>query len=106
MFLTAVLGFCLFFYGLVAYLGPLSRARGIPGARRVLLVTAHPDDETMFFGPAVLNLRRQEGTEVFLLCLSSGDYRRRGAERKEELYRACQVLGIPEENITMLKCAI
>ena len=43
-----------------------------PGGRRdVLLVTAHPDDESMFFVPTIHSLvaaRRR----VFLLCLSRG----------------------------------
>ncbi len=116
--LTAVLGFCLVFYALVSHArsrrGGSSSGFGA-GARRVLLVTAHPDDETMFFGPTVVGLRRQHEQmvqqqqqqqpepEVMLLCLSAGDYGQQGRERKEELYRACEVLGIKEENITLLK---
>ena len=42
---------------------------------QVLFVTSHPDDETMFFGPTMLQLTRQEGTRVMLLCFSRGDYR-------------------------------
>lgn len=38
---------------------------------RVLLVTAHPDDECMFFAPAVLKLTESRAA-VYLLCLSSG----------------------------------
>lgn len=38
---------------------------------RVLLVTAHPDDECMFFAPAVLKLT-ESNAAVYLLCLSSG----------------------------------
>lgn len=38
---------------------------------RALLVTAHPDDECMFFAPAVLTLT-QSNAAVYLLCLSSG----------------------------------
>lgn len=38
---------------------------------RVLLVTAHPDDECMFFAPAVLTLT-ESNAAVYLLCLSSG----------------------------------
>lgn len=34
-----------------------------------MLVIAHPDDESMFFGPALLNLQDEE---IFLLCLSTG----------------------------------
>ena len=38
---------------------------------RVLLITAHPDDECMFFAPAIVTLT-QAGVEIFLLCLSEG----------------------------------
>ena len=38
------------------------------------MVVAHPDDETMFFGPTVCNLVRS-GADVHVLCLSTGDYR-------------------------------
>ena len=40
-----------------------------PGA--VLLVTAHPDDETVFFAPSITALHSL-GHEVYLLCLTSG----------------------------------
>ena len=40
--------------------------------KSVLLVTAHPDDECMFFSPTILNLRRS--STVHLLCLSTGKY--------------------------------
>ncbi len=38
---------------------------------RVLLVTAHPDDEVIFFSSSVTALHAA-GAEVFLLCLTSG----------------------------------
>lgn len=38
---------------------------------RVLLVTAHPDDECMFFSPVLLKLT-QSHADVHLLCLSTG----------------------------------
>ena len=41
---------------------------------RVLLITAHPDDECMFFAPTVLSLGRSVRAELFLLCLSEGRY--------------------------------
>ncbi|KAF0306522.1 N-acetylglucosaminyl-phosphatidylinositol de-N-acetylase [Amphibalanus amphitrite] len=72
-------------------------------ARRALIVTAHPDDECMFFGPTVVGLLRQPGCLVYLLCLSTGDYDGRGKVRKEELYRSCQVLGIKRENVILLR---
>ncbi len=37
----------------------------------VLLVTAHPDDECMFFAPTILAFR-ENANAVFLLCLSQG----------------------------------
>ena len=37
---------------------------------RVLLITAHPDDECMFFSPTLLALGRQQ--QVYLLCLTDG----------------------------------
>lgn len=37
----------------------------------ILFVTAHPDDESMFFAPTILNLAK-EGYSIYLLCLSAG----------------------------------
>eukprot|EP00095_Tigriopus_kingsejongensis_P010300 maker-scaffold148_size310697-snap-gene-1.19 protein:Tk10300 transcript:maker-scaffold148_size310697-snap-gene-1.19-mRNA-1 annotation:"n-acetylglucosaminyl-phosphatidylinositol de-n-acetylase" len=103
MFLSAIFGFCLMFYAFVAYMRPYARLKQIPKAKRILFVTSHPDDETMFFGPAILNLCRQENSSVFLLCLSNGDYRNQGQIRKQELYKACDSLGIQEDNIIVLR---
>ncbi len=36
-----------------------------------LLITAHPDDEAMFFGPLIANLV-QYNNDIILLCLSQG----------------------------------
>lgn len=53
-----------------------------------LLVTAHPDDEAMFFAPLVLALLRA-GMRVALLCLSTG------ADLAEQQgARACACLSI------------
>jgi N-acetylglucosaminylphosphatidylinositol deacetylase len=103
LILTSILGFCTMFYALAAYIRPYSMLKAIPRAKRVLLVIAHPDDETMFFGPTVVQLCRQKETDVHLLCLSNGDYRNRGRVRKRELYKACEVMGVREENITVLR---
>jgi hypothetical protein len=46
-------------------------APAAPASARVLLVTAHPDDEAMFFAPSLAHLAA-EGREVSLLCLSNG----------------------------------
>ena len=39
--------------------------------QRVLIVTAHPDDECMFFSPSVALLTRRNA-DIFILCLSTG----------------------------------
>lgn len=41
-------------------------------ASRVLLVTAHPDDECMFFGPTLIALKKRSNCRIFVLCLSKG----------------------------------
>ena len=105
--LCSILAFCLAFYLLVNYFRPYARLKAIGEARRVLLVVSHPDDESMFFGPTLLNLcrTRPSAENVFLLCMSNGDFRGNGegVVRKHELYAACNVLGLPEENITILR---
>ncbi|KAK2816278.1 hypothetical protein Q7C36_022549 [Tachysurus vachellii] len=68
---------------------------------RVLFVTAHPDDECMFFAPAIIKLTELNAT-VYLLCLSSGNYYNQGAQRKEELFSSCAVLGIPAHRVTII----
>lgn len=40
---------------------------------RVLLVTAHPDDECMFFGPTLIALKKRKNCRIFVLCLSRGE---------------------------------
>ena len=48
------------------------RPAPVAAARRALLVTAHPDDECMFFGPTLVGLLRDPACTVYLLCLSTG----------------------------------
>jgi len=75
--------------------------KGFLEVKRVLLVTAHPDDETMFFGPTLLRL--VPTSEVFLLCLSSGNYYGQGDNRKSELWESCKTLGVKSSNVTLCK---
>lgn len=44
-----------------------------PQSKRTLIVIAHPDDESMFFGPTIISLIKRN-CQVFLLCLSNGSY--------------------------------
>ncbi|XP_057573051.1 N-acetylglucosaminyl-phosphatidylinositol de-N-acetylase isoform X2 [Hippopotamus amphibius kiboko] len=75
---------------------------GLPGGgSRTLLVTAHPDDEAMFFAPTILGLARLRH-RVFLLCFSAGNYYNQGEIRKKELLQSCDVLGIPASNVVII----
>ncbi|KAH7921702.1 LmbE-like protein [Leucogyrophana mollusca] len=68
---------------------------------RVLLLTAHPDDECFFFAPTILALRAvHDGVSnpaIFSLCLSTGNADGLGKVRQDELARSLDVLGIEEE---------
>ena len=69
--------------------------------RATLLVTAHPDDECMFFTPAVIYLSKA-GAPLHVLCLSTGNYDGLGAARATELMSSCARLGVPPERVTVL----
>ncbi|XP_056253712.1 N-acetylglucosaminyl-phosphatidylinositol de-N-acetylase [Seriola aureovittata] len=66
-----------------------------------LIVTAHPDDECMFFAPTIIRLVELNAS-VHLLCLSEGNYHNQGAQRKQELLKSCAVLGIPASRVTVV----
>ncbi|MCX7800135.1 MAG: PIG-L family deacetylase [Fimbriimonadales bacterium] len=71
-----------------------------PGAR-VLLVTAHPDDEAFYVGGTLLRLR-ETGAEVRLVVMTDGDKgyyplhdaRATARIRRQEQLRAAQLFGI------------
>jgi len=73
-----------------------SYPRPLASYERVLLLTAHPDDECFFFGPTLLAFHEQ-GTPVYSLCISNGNYDGMGVEREQELQDSLSVLGIPSE---------
>jgi N-acetylglucosaminylphosphatidylinositol deacetylase len=64
----------------------------------VLLVLAHPDDESMFFAPTLLNLLAHK-INVFVLCLSDGNDKGLGNIRRNELYVCCDAYGITSARI-------
>lgn len=68
---------------------------------RVGVVFAHPDDESMFFGPTIGHYV-DRGCEVFYLCLSTGDADGLGMVRTCELLRAAAVFGIPEDHVMIV----
>lgn len=63
-------------------------------AKNVLLVTAHPDDEAMFFAPTVLSLTKTRDISLFHLCLSNGNADGLGTTRKTELGYSLDILGV------------
>lgn len=69
---------------------------------RILFLTAHPDDECMFFAPTILSYTAADPNNVHLMCVTRGDYRNEGTVRTKELWDSCSRLGIPAENVTLL----
>ena len=80
----------------IAYFRQDARRPDIEGP--VLIVTAHPDDECMFFSPVILSLIKW-GVPVDLLCLSSGNYYGTGRVRCAELKHSINVLGIRHHRV-------
>lgn len=62
------------------------------GSAIYVLVIAHPDDESMFFVPTIKALV-DRGEQVWLLCVTTGDYDGLGKEREKELIHAGRLLG-------------
>jgi len=82
----------------------------LSNATNILWLTAHPDDESMFFAPSILNLltehQASNGT-VFtptghILSLSAGNADGLGAARTVEMRAACWALNIASENCIVL----
>ncbi|KAF7811065.1 N-acetylglucosaminyl-phosphatidylinositol de-N-acetylase-like isoform X1 [Senna tora] len=69
--------------------------------RNVLLVIAHPDDESMFFTPTI-NFLTSRGHNVRMFCLSIGDADNKGNVRKQELYQACATLKVPMQQVKVV----
>ncbi|EIN08188.1 LmbE-like protein [Punctularia strigosozonata HHB-11173 SS5] len=78
--------------------GLIDASSDTPHSKRILLLTAHPDDECMFFAPTLLALMRDQGRsrEVYSLCLSVGDADGLGETRARELGKSLDILGIDE----------
>lgn len=70
--------------------------------RGILLVLAHPDDESMFFIPSLLHWSRYE-IPVHLICLSNGNVDGLGLVREQELTRCwVHVLGQCRTRLTIV----
>ncbi|QPG72730.1 hypothetical protein FOA43_000031 [Brettanomyces nanus] len=61
----------------------------------IVLVTAHPDDESMFFSPTIMELNKKNyGNQIHLVCLSNGNFDGLGEVRRHEVDKASQYLDI------------
>ncbi|XP_050937032.1 uncharacterized protein LOC103494031 isoform X2 [Cucumis melo] len=76
---------------------------GTPQKRNILLVIAHPDDESMFFSPTI-NFLTSRGHKLHILCMSIGNADGMGTIRREELYKASTVLKVCR--MVLAKCGI
>mmetsp|Transcript_43 Transcript_43/g.46 ORF Transcript_43/g.46 Transcript_43/m.46 type:complete len:259 (+) Transcript_43:104-880(+) len=56
----------------------------------IAFTIAHPDDESMFFLPAIKSLSKKHN--LYLLCLSNGDFDGLGKTREKELEKAAAFL--------------
>ena len=45
--------------------------------------------------PSIINLRKS-GNELYMLCLSNGNYEGLGRTREKELEKSCKLLGFAE----------
>lgn len=72
-------------------------SKRVRNQKNLLLVIAHPDDESMFFSPFLISLKERDDITVHVLCLSKCNDD--SNVREEELKKACPILGIHEENI-------
>lgn len=63
---------CVVLYLSITLLGLFGFTRDMRNTRRILFVTAHPDDEVMFFGPTIYHYTHKPNCSVYLMCLSTG----------------------------------
>ncbi|KAG7094975.1 hypothetical protein E1B28_005773 [Marasmius oreades] len=68
--------------------------------KHILLLTAHPDDECLFFSPTLLALR--DAAEIFSMCVSTGSSDGLGPIREEELHKSLDVLGVEPSHRSIL----
>ncbi|KAJ1956408.1 hypothetical protein GGI12_005316 [Dipsacomyces acuminosporus] len=70
--------------------------------KHVLFVTAHPDDECMFFSPTLAYLSKRKDITVSLLCLSKGDHDGKGEIRQKELVKAAVSFGLTPDSVIIV----
>jgi N-acetylglucosaminylphosphatidylinositol deacetylase len=76
--------------------GKVSVWNGMNG-KTIGVVIAHPDDESMFFGPTIItNINKNK---LFIICLSNGNHYQKGNQRILELRKSCKELGITSVDV-------
>lgn len=71
----------------------------------VYYVIGHPDDEVMFFSPTILELSKPKyNNTIKLICFSKGDAvdESMGPIRVKELYKSTSILGIDQNDVSVL----
>ncbi|KAK6060014.1 N-acetylglucosaminyl-phosphatidylinositol de-N-acetylase domain protein [Cooperia oncophora] len=96
-----ILFFLLFLVVLLLFALRSNRPLPLRPSSKVLLVIAHPDDETMFFAP-VLRALSAANHRVFILCVSNGNFEGLGKIRNRELQEAVPFLGVTSSDVTVL----
>mmetsp|Transcript_3507 Transcript_3507/g.7278 ORF Transcript_3507/g.7278 Transcript_3507/m.7278 type:complete len:246 (-) Transcript_3507:853-1590(-) len=91
------LAFQICFVFLVLLFSKLADVKRQLASEKFLIVTAHPDDEVMFFFPFISSFVKTN--EVGLLCLSTGDADGLGRVRSIELEKASKFLGLSRHSI-------
>ena len=83
------------------YFAAKRQARGITNSSEVegpvLFVTAHPDDECMFFTPTIVAVKNF--TDAHILVLSNGGYDGLGPERTAEMTAAARQMGFETHKV-------
>ena len=69
---TIFISLCVLYIKFICLNKLVSREYGPSWKKDVLILTAHPDDECMFFTPTILNMRN-EGHRLYIACLTKGN---------------------------------
>lgn len=102
MLLAVLLSLCISLVSML-FASSIMSTRASLSNKDVLFVTAHPDDESMFFGPSITYATNpSRNNTVSLLCLSTGNNDGIGLIRRQELLEASGLLGIPRANVYVI----
>lgn len=93
-----------FLLGNMAVNDPRLVPHAIRNAQNVLLITAHPDDGALFFGPSILQSWDKKDVNRYVLFISSnGISDGRADKRRAETKASCAELGIPDKKCITLQ---